>query len=677
VNKSVVCLYLFFQFTLNFVSLAQQGSNCSEDLVPKYGQNRMWGYANLFGQWVINPIYTKVSPFIENKAVVEKGLSYGVIDCDGNVILHCDYEGLTSFRNGKIWAKKSGLWGLLNEKGIVLLQPEYTEINPIAHTELSWIKKEGLWGLYDEDKGRFICKPQFKIAQIMSENATLVQITELFGVINHVNCSYLLPLNLTRVKKIGLHDIIFLQNSKWGIFNEWGKIVTNAEYDTIYTKYEDLLEVKKEGKYGLLRIKGKEIIAVEYDSIGSFSNGFFLLVKDGKYGYSNRLGKIYIKPEYEYGEEFRDGKAIVKQNGKWGVIDYTNKFALQPQYTSVRWNKDFYVVAQDGKEFIYDKELQKKITDIAFDSVYAEDLSSHLRVKIDSKIRFFSIKAKDYISTAYEDATEFKDGYSIVENNNKWGVINEVWKLIIPFSYEKIRLEKLTNRIVFFTKQNSKYGITDAYGKIILPCEYELITNAPPNFFKVKKDGKYGIYKTTGLAVKEPIYDHITNKIEDPSVPVWPAIVSLKGKYGIINEKGEEVYPIKANEIHSLDEGFFAVKEKKDYAIFNAVAGTLSEKKYNEVKKFGSGLAPARNGKKWGYINAKGEEKDKFDYEEAFPFYEGYAIVKIGGKYGVIGVSGKYISKPEYDKYEELPNGVRYLWKDGKRYNIQENGTVR
>src|SRR6185437_14172411 len=392
VKKLYFYLLLFFQM-LSIASYAQhEGSNCPEDLLPKYSQSsRMWGYANLFGQWVINPIYTKVSPYIENKAVVQKGLSYGVIDCDGNVILHCDYESLTSFRNGKIWAKQNGLWGLMNEKGILLLQPEYTEINPIAYTDLSWIRKDGLWGLYDEGKGKFICKPQYKIAQVMSENATLVQVTEPLGVINHVNCSYLLPLELTRVKKIALHDIIFLQNGKWGIFNEWGKIVANADYDTIYTKYQDVLAMKKEGKSGLLSIMGKELLPAEYDSIGNYSNGFFLVVKDGKYGYSNRLGKVYIKPVYEYGEEFHDGKAIVKQEGKWGIIDYTNKFVIQPQYTLIAWNNDFYAVAENGKEYIFDSNLQKKITETAFDSVYASDSSNHVRVKMDGKIKFYNV----------------------------------------------------------------------------------------------------------------------------------------------------------------------------------------------------------------------------------------------------------------------------------------------
>src|SRR5690606_39007688 len=118
--------------------------------------------------------------------------------------------------------------------GGTLLEHQYSEINPIAYTELSWVKKGDLWGLLNEEKGVFICKPQFKIAQIMSENATLVQLKEpTFGVINHVNCVYLLPHTITKVKKVAEHTIIYKQEGKWGVFNEWGKIVANAEYDSI------------------------------------------------------------------------------------------------------------------------------------------------------------------------------------------------------------------------------------------------------------------------------------------------------------------------------------------------------------------------------------------------------------------------------------------------------------
>jgi hypothetical protein len=80
---------------------------------------------------------------------------------------------------------------------------------------MSWVKKGDVWGLLNEEKGNFICRPQFKIAQVMSENATLVQLNApTFGVINHVNCEYLLPHKIERVKKVGPHTIVFLQEGQ-------------------------------------------------------------------------------------------------------------------------------------------------------------------------------------------------------------------------------------------------------------------------------------------------------------------------------------------------------------------------------------------------------------------------------------------------------------------------------
>src|SRR6478736_568611 len=172
-NSSIGFLFILTLLFIPIASKAQRGSNCPDDLMPKLGDNKMWGYTNLFGHWVINPAFTKVSPFVESKAVVMKGTKFGVINCEGLIIIQPEYEKLSNFKYGKIWAMKNGLWGLLNDKGGTLLEHQYSQINPIAYTELSWVKKGEVWGLLNEEKGTSICKPQFKIAQIMSENASL------------------------------------------------------------------------------------------------------------------------------------------------------------------------------------------------------------------------------------------------------------------------------------------------------------------------------------------------------------------------------------------------------------------------------------------------------------------------------------------------------------------------
>jgi hypothetical protein len=684
-----VILYVLFLALNSGYTFAQKGSSCPEDLIPKYSQtSKLWGFSNLFGQWVINPIYSKVSPYVENMAVVQKGSKFGVIDCEGNVILHVEYERLTNFRNGKIWVRKNGLWSLLNAKGQTLVPPEYMEINPIAMTELTWVRSNTskLWGLFNEEKGAFICRPQFKVAQIMSENATLVQIVDLYGVINHVNCNYLLPLNISKVKKVAPHIIIYQSFGKWGIFNEQGKIAANAIYDTISVKYNEILMFRKEGLYGLIALNGKELTKAQFEEIGDFSDGFFRVKQKGKYGYSSKLGKIYIKPMYEDASSFQKSKAVVKQEGKYGIIDVRNKFILAPSFSFIdRDEKAHYFrvrekdpLDQKDKLFLYGLDM-KKVSPKGYDTVYISDQVNLVRVKNDGKFNFFSIADKmNSISGDFEDAKAFKNGYAFVKNNGKWGAVDEKGKQVIPFSYDSLDYEWFQKALMFRSSLNGKLGILDLSGKVVIPNEYELIATALPNYLKVKKSGKWGVIRTTGgPPLVDFLYDHISNKIDDPIAPEWPAIVQKKDKFGLMNEKGEIIYEPKALVIDYVGEGMFAVKEKKTFGVLNSKASNEYTPQFDQIEAFGNGLAAARKGNKWGYIDKAGLEAVKPQFEEAGQFFNYIAAVKVGGKWGVIDPNGKFLVPPDYNEYKLKEDGSRKLYKDGKEFSLNNNGTLR
>jgi hypothetical protein len=598
-----------------------------------------------------------------------------------------EYDKLSNFRNGKIWAKKAGLWSLLNEKGAVLIAPAFTEINPIADSELAWVKKDGLWGLISEEKGNFICRPQYKVAQVMSENATLVQLSDLFGVVNHVNCGYLLPMNISKVKKVALHIIIYQQNGKWGIFNEQGKISANAIYDSLSLKYTDILLFKKDNMYGLINLNGKELTDASFEEIDDFSEGLFKITQKGKYGYINRFGKFHTRPIFEDATSFRKNQAIAKKDGRYGIIDLKNKFIMSNDYSFIGRNKnvDYYYVkmkdaaGQKEKFYLYGADM-KKITDTAFDSLYVSDSTSSMRVVNDNKISFYNIGQKGLaFSGSYEGATGFKHGFAFVKQKGKWGIINEKGKEILPSVYDEVDYAWFQRSLMFSIKKDGKLGIADNTGKIIIPNEYEVIATALPNYLKVKKDGKWGVIKSTGgTPVVDFIYEHISNKIDNPAIPDWPSIVQKKDKYGMMNEKGEEIYEAKANNIQYVGENLYAVKEKKQYGIMNAKCSNQYEPGFDEIRSYGNGLAPARKGSKWGYINKSGQKELEFLYEDASQYINYVAAVKINGHWGLIDPNGKFLTQPEYDDYKISPDGQkRSLFKDGKEYTVLDNGKIK
>jgi hypothetical protein len=529
----------------------------------------------------------------------------------------------------------------------------------------------------------------------MSENASLVQKEEpTFGVINHVNCEYLIPHTIKKVKKVAPHTIIFEINEKWGVFNEWGKIVANADYDSIAaakTAYDpqsrshDLILIfEKNNLYGLMTLGGKEILSAQFEDISDFSNGYFRVKQNGKYGYSNRIGKVYIPTVYDEGSLFYDKQAIVKKDGKYGVIDIKNDFILPARFERIerKPSSKFYAVTEkdnSGKEktWLYGLDA-RKLSEESFDSVFVSDSSTYVRVKKEGKIRFFNTQTSSYsFESSFDQANGLYNGFILAAINGKWGVVDAKGKQALPFEYDQVEYEWFNNNLVFRIWKNKKQGIAEHSGKIMLPCEYELVVPSAPIYLKAKKDGKYGVMKNTGVQVIPFEYDFISNARESEGTPEWPAVMVKKGKYGLINEMGEEIYPAKAVAIHYIGEGFYSVKEKKLFGLINSKASNEYQGKYDEIREFGNGLAAFKKGGKWGYLNKKNEEQIKNQFDDAGLFINHMAPVKIGELWGVIDVTGRLMVKAEYEKYITLPDGTRKFYKGGKEYILYKGGVLK
>ncbi|MFN3402520.1 MAG: WG repeat-containing protein [Cytophagaceae bacterium] len=666
----------FIIILISYCSFAQKGNSCPEDLFPKRSENKQYGYVNFMGEWRIQPIYTKVSPYANNKAIVMKGLSYGVIDCEGNVLIQCQYEQMTNFRYGKVWAKKAGLWGLLDEKGKTLIEFQYSEIAPINTTEMTWVKKEDLWGLVNEEKGNFICKPQYNSVQTLSSIASMVQVGDKFGFINNLSCYFVVPAEITKVKKLAPNTITYRLNNKWGLFSEYGKILHEPEYDTIFVKHEDILQMKKETGNGLLTLQGKEVLSPVYEVIGDYSEGYLPVKSNGLYGYCTRSGAVYIKPQYLEAYPFKNKKAVVKTSNGYGIIDITNKFIMNANVPVIERNLkfDFYSMSEKTdkgpKYFFYNSELQK-ISIEGFDSIIVADTASFVRVVRDGKWKYYDVNSRQFsFLSEFDNCSAFAYGYAIAGAGGKLGVVDIKGKAVVPAIFDSVHYHYFSNKMVFNTWSGDKSGIYETTGKELLKCEFEEIVAAGTGVLKVKKSGKWGIMKTNGTYITEPKYDQLSI-----DTPEWPAMAQMNGKIGIVNEKGEEILAIKYHSVKYLGDNYYAVSDGKAFGLY-LYKGPEPKCKYDEILAFGAGLAPVKKGKTWGYINTRGEYQLPANFESADVFINRMAVVKQNGLYGVIDPSGKFIVKPEFSDFINN-NGERVLIKDDIRYLLRERGVLK
>lgn len=100
-------------------------------------------------------------------------------------------------------------------------------------------------------------------------------------------------------------------DSKYGVINKKGKVITSKGYDNL-SDFEDYgyAVVTNDNSYGVINSNGKEVIKPEYDEIVLLDSDLFNTVKkssneevfvfrvNDKYGIINSKGKILIKPIY-------------------------------------------------------------------------------------------------------------------------------------------------------------------------------------------------------------------------------------------------------------------------------------------------------------------------------------------------------------------------------------------
>jgi|GEM_PF-271178 KWG repeat domain protein len=117
------------------------------------------------------------------------------------------------------------------------------------------------------------------------------------------------------------------------------------------------------------------------------------------------------------------------------------------------------------------------------------------------------------VSPTYEYVSAFTNGFALMEQNNKWGTINEKGEVLIPPTYDA--LYSYSDEHAFLAKKNGLWGVLNEEGREVLPFIYEDIQwqhtgdKVFSTLFLVKKDNKWGILDKKGEVLLPLIYDEI------------------------------------------------------------------------------------------------------------------------------------------------------------------------
>ena len=418
------------------------------------------------------------------------------------------------------------------------------------------------------------------------------------------SCPYLPEKKITKE-----HKALFaiLKDRKWGFIDPTGKVVIEPQFNYALGFIGQRAAFKgSNGKWGFIDSTGKVVVEPQFNFIGRFfEQRAAFKGSNGKWGFINSTGKVIVEPQFDkVNNFFREGKAAVQVGDKWGFVDSSGKIVIKPQFDQVRSfseqraavrNRDWH-----GWGFIDPQGFMFVYPSFAFVRPFSEGSAA-----------FSRYGKRGYIDRNGEIIIELPDGvepgYSFSEGRAIVWEKNPGFQGLLYLIGEKMEDVNVRNK--------SFAGVIDKQGREIVPIKwngFSYISDFSECLAIVSSKGKYGIIDRNGAIVVEPKFDRIGSVAEGFSEGL--ATVTVNNKQGFINTRGEIVI----------------------------------EPKFDQVKKFSGGLATVRVEKdgKWGAIDRWGNMVIEPQFPHKLNFYNGLARVTIDEKIGYIDRTGKFVWSP-------------------------------
>lgn len=278
-------------------------------------------------------------------------------------------------------------------------------------------------------------------------------------------------------------------------------------------------------------------------------------------------------------------KICYYRNDKYRVYNLKTKEYTTPKIdwvSSVPENDSLTVYAIENKRGFLNVKNGEIIIDVDSNNysnawVFSEGLAAVVR---NGKIGFINAKNEIVIPfkycyfdkyNAYDFGYLFHNDCCVITNEKgKFGLINKKGEWILNPIYDEILpLQKNGYRLVV---NKEKYGVIDSNNNIVYPTEYDYI-DIVSNGFVLAKEGKMWQIDFSGKVTKPFMYEmseeilFVSGYTED-EYPIYTnsdyAKYEILGLYGILNTiTGKPITPAKYYDVSILSKNIFEVQDKE------------------------------------------------------------------------------------------------------------------
>ncbi len=302
------------------------------------------------------------------------------------------------------------------------------------------------------------------------------------------------------------------------------------------------------------------LMLVSFVSINVYSIEVFPIEFGLKYGYIDENLNVHQMPIYDSASKFVDGVAVVKKDGKFHIINekfetiasIEAKYAGKPSCNHIWFS--------DGKNRYY-TDYSGKIVATGFSNVN-DFHNGYAVVEINKQI--YLMDENNNLNRDFNKYTEcYYAGdrfYSVKSTDQKYGIVDETGKVIIPLTYDRALSYAGKNLFAFYTGKRMRFdyiGYIDMNNQVVLPAIYQdgyVIENVG-FLLQIDEQDKWGTWKLTDTDGKTlytfPENTYIVN-LARKNIVIYYEVVDKKVIYGCMSITGEKIIEPSLNNFYNF-----------------------------------------------------------------------------------------------------------------------------
>jgi len=282
-------------------------------------------------QPILKGTYNSIRFGCEGQFIVEKNGKYGVVSEKGTIILPLKYSFINSNKNGYT-VTLNDKTGLFNSEG--------KEIIPISYR---WIYTDEI-----DDNIPIVARLNGKEGYINTKNEWVIPAT--------YRDAFAFRQGLAKVMEV--RDYIYINLKGEPVIQDFDAYVIDPSDNTY------IVGVRKECKYMVYDLNGNLLDTYNLLRNNWNDDAIFAVRKDGKWGYINLKNEVVIPIEFTNRgvSSFKNGVAKYYTDSGIGLINMKGEIIAEPKYNSIEYvRENVAIVLFDDYYYLYDFVKEKKL----------------------------------------------------------------------------------------------------------------------------------------------------------------------------------------------------------------------------------------------------------------------------------------------------------------------------